>query len=336
MMTNGQMEESIKQEAVLEDVDPRAFTQLVKFAYQGVYGVLDGVSLQALAQTMAQTVPTQFICTRCGCSGNSSFYPFCSSGCQSLYRDQKKDRKRYGRMHEYSCVKYQCIRHFNLDRNNEHVLCDFHRQDRKLVQQYPNIEISSDVSSPTVNPVTGMIVPASSTAFQLPNNGHFLSLRYEAAGLSHDQLNELYSQHASRSSSSDTKSKPHAHHSKDSFGQPQVLAQTYILANKYLVDDLPEICLHKLQRHLANHEPDTFVAITAIIDLVQMVYSNTSAEGDILTGDCDQLRLLVMTYVCDQSEELLDSKSTADVLAGGGQPTSDFMRIKWARDKGRI
>ena len=45
MMTNGKMEESIKQEAVLEDVDPRAFTQLVKFAYQGDYGVLDGVSL---------------------------------------------------------------------------------------------------------------------------------------------------------------------------------------------------------------------------------------------------------------------------------------------------
>lgn len=42
MMTNDKMEEFIKGEAIIEDVEPQVFVLLAKFAYKGLCGAGDG------------------------------------------------------------------------------------------------------------------------------------------------------------------------------------------------------------------------------------------------------------------------------------------------------
>ena len=60
-MTNGHMEESMKSEAILPEVEREIFEQLVKFTYPGLCGALDG-----LVGGPAKSPLLKYTCHNCG------------------------------------------------------------------------------------------------------------------------------------------------------------------------------------------------------------------------------------------------------------------------------
>ena len=108
------------------------------------------------------------------------------------------------------------------------------------------------------------------------------------------------------------------------------MAKTYIAANKYLISDLQSICLHKIQRHLANLAV-SMDNIDEIIELIPAAYANTSDEGHILKGTCDKLRELVITYVADRANVLLEHEGFRTMMSTGGDHIADYLALKFVR-----
>ena len=91
---------------------------------------------------------------------------------------------------------------------------------------------------------------------------------------------------------------------------------------------MQQIALHKLHCNLANFCIDE-QSINELSDVIFVAYENTADSGDILKGNCDDLRLLVMTYVADRSDALLKFASFRNMQGDGGRYTSDFMALKY-------
>ena len=103
-------------------------------------------------------------------------------------------------------------------------------------------------------------------------------------------------------------------------------AKLYVLATKYMVNDLPEISLHKLHRNIVKFKVED-ESIDNIIDLVLYTYTNTSDEGDILKGTADKLRDLVMAYVTWKQKELTEYEALRQMLGAGGAHTVDYIAL---------
>lgn len=287
MMTNGKMEESIKGEAVLTDVEPQVFEQLVKFAYFGLCGMSDGVVAKAIENVFQVE---RYSCHNCSATSRSN-YPFCFTNCREKYEAKVAEwrRRPYDDRRQFLvyCVVPDCTTRFDKP-SEDQLLCSSHdREDYRA--KYVKIGAQNQC---------------------LPN---FRALNYAVGGLSHENITILLESHKDAPSCD-----LHLiHHAK-----------LYVAASRYLVQDLPNISLHKLQRHLANLQLDDNT-VGDVLDLMTFTYSHTEKGGDILIQKTDKLRELVMKYIVDQSEKFMMFPGFRAVLSAGGEHTADFIALKF-------
>lgn len=86
MMTNGEMKESLNKEASLPDIDHEVFAHLLKFAYQGLYAMSDGITIPAVITAPDLPRVISFKCHLCGGSvWGPKDEPFCGARCENRY-----------------------------------------------------------------------------------------------------------------------------------------------------------------------------------------------------------------------------------------------------------
>lgn len=95
-------------------------------------------------------------------------------------------------------------------------------------------------------------------------------------------------------------------------------AKLYILADKYLVDELKELILHKLRSTLQAFELHN-TRVVDIVELARFVYSNY--DGLV------ELRTLVVEYVVLRHSLIDSSKVFEELLQEGGQFVVDYCRL---------
>lgn len=118
-----------------------------------------------------------------------------------------------------------------------------------------------------------------------------------------------------------------------------VHAELYVFAEKYMIDSLRDLCLHKLHRDLCEFKlsPNN---VGEIEQLLIYTYDNTAAPkvhdddfekfslaapGGPAVGHHD-LRNLVMTYAVAHAKKLISFPSFEEMLYGGGELVCDFAR----------
>lgn len=296
-MTNGKMEESIQKQALLSDVEPESFGQLLEFAYKGLCGLAETTN-HPVALTTAD-LSLEYRCHWCSANTvvrplNGSYYPFCCEEETYSYHGV------FGRTKSKStvyCVVSGCDKFWRLGLGApDQILC-FEHNTFALRRKHPSF---ADVAN-------GHLRLVSSDAKSFQNR------TYGCGGLSHEHL----SQQLERHKDTNTPRRPSTLISH---------AKLYVLANRYLVQDLQDISLHKLHRHLSAFEVADS-SIDEIIDLVLYTYSNTSDDGDIAKGTADKLRDLVMGFVAWQAKNLCKCKSFRSMLGAGGPQTEDYIAL---------
>lgn len=105
-------------------------------------------------------------------------------------------------------------------------------------------------------------------------------------------------------------------------------AKLYVLANRYLVTELADICLRQVRQNLVSFEINA-TSISEVMELVGYTYENTSQEGDVLNGTADKLRSLVLSYVVDNARHLMVYDVFATFMAEGGGHTADLLRTMY-------
>lgn len=103
------------------------------------------------------------------------------------------------------------------------------------------------------------------------------------------------------------------------------IAKLYVLADKYMVKDLPEICLHLLHQELCSMVVDGD-SVNDIVELIYYTYSNTPADQDSGTGTgvSDKLRDLVISFAAEKAQELVQYPVFTQMLRAGGDQVADF------------
>lgn len=298
LMTNDKMEESLNKKAFIRDHEPETFAAFVKFAYLGLCGMADDYS--DAGSTSPLTVPLngalkvgRYRCAYCAQSINASghnYYPFCST-CSPY-------RTRAG--YNLSCVVEGCSTNGVNPVASKELLCPTHKG-TPIGNQYPLLREPSD---PYTYP---------------PGASALAKRKYSCKGLSHEELSDHLQRH---------RPKLHNAGQTDEDVEPLLLphAKLYALAHKYMVKDLQDICLHKLHRALTTYKVKDG-SIDEVIDLVSYTYVHTSEEGDILKGNADRLRDLVMAFVKDKTKELMKYEGFRFMLGAGGPQTADFFAI---------
>lgn len=310
MMTNGKMEESIRGEAILKDVEPAVFEQLVQFAYLGLGGIHDGVLGMA---TPATSADLKFHCPACDTlKTDSDFFPYCSKDHHGLYMKVFNESKKHERSWAAKCVA--CGSRFSQGPTTDpfdsfRPFCQIHNQ-KPYIGHYDNI---TNFKKWRLVSATSSLAPP--------------SLTYGAAGLSHDQLRNLLDRYQSDVTMD-------RYPTSTSWAYQSIFAiqhaKVYILSQKYMVKDLQDISLHKLDRCLISLEVEDDI-IDNIIDLVLLAYSETPDGGDILQNTTDKLRHLVMMYVSHMSKKLLAYETFRSMISAGGAHTADFFALKYAK-----
>jgi hypothetical protein len=94
----------------------------------------------------------------------------------------------------------------------------------------------------------------------------------------------------------------------------------YVLADKYGIEPLSSLVLHKLHETLMSFTLYS-VRTNDIIDLIRYIYSNTHDYGD------ERLRVLVLEYVASEVDVIGKSEAFHTLLAEGGAFVQDFWKI---------
>jgi len=297
MMTNGKMEKSTKKVAVLGDVESETFGQLLEFAYKGLCGMADTTSYRVIPAMLE--LPLNYRCHWCGesallYSAGDTLFPFCCEQHRRSYHIEMADRGDK----IICCVVHDCLKTWGM--NTSHgILCSDHYT-LELRQEHHSL---ADIAN-------------WGPAFDPNRMKSFLTRTYGCGDLSPEDLRE----HLERHRDTNTPHQP---------STPISHAKFYVLANKYLVQDLQDISLHKLHRDLSTLKI-TDTSVDEVIDLVLYTYSNTSVDGDIAKGTADKLRDLVMGFVAWQAKELTKYEAFRQMLAAGGARTADFMALTFA------
>lgn len=305
-MTNGKMEESLQKQATLKDVEPEVFAQLANFAYHGLCAVSDGVSttnVNAKASDKVQaSVIRHFRCIACGRTPTQGIYPFCGPSCKDIFGDAVRIfRENQSMPNTIHCVKCGGLFDSRLaDTDNISVLCNAHNRSE------------DDGKHPPIHRTTFQPLTTSST--QMTCGGAFSKRQYGCTSLSSEALSTQIKAHRQVH----TPVWPLIQHAK-----------IYVVSTKYMVKDLPDICLHKLHRALTVLGNDD-VSNEQLIDLVLYIYANTFDEGSVLQGTADKLRDLVMAFIVDRAKSLMKYENFRSMLSAGGQQTSDFMTLTYA------
>lgn len=289
LMTNQKMKESLEKQAPLEDVEPDIFRELVKYAYSGLCGATDGVQ----KSEPQGAVSFNFRCFICGtsCRNENKSYPFCSTHCRTTYDNNYYPSNRYN----FKCVHPTCgATTISQCGTSLAVLCNNHNTAQNW-EKY------------CFNRTTGNFVIGT----QLPNPSPFACREYGYAHLSHTDLHSHLQNH-------------------QKISQPitdiTTHAKLYVLADKYMIPHLKDICLHKLHNNLVATKI-TDETIDYLIELILYTYANTSDEGDILRGTANKLRDLVMAYAAEHSKEIIQYPAFRHMLSAGGTQAADFMAL---------
>lgn len=100
-------------------------------------------------------------------------------------------------------------------------------------------------------------------------------------------------------------------------------AKLYVFANMWMIEELKEICLHKLHRdlkYLKLNEPN----VLNICDTLRLVYDNTAVAEDSTTSASD-IRSLLVDYAACCRKTLMRFASFKELLGEGG----DFV-VEWS------
>lgn len=315
-MTNGQMEESIKKEAVLPDTDPTTFVRLMEYAYKGLCGISQGCP----DSDPESFLPKRFRCHTCSQTNpryGSSFgvrqYPFCSPGCRLSHGSSQN--------HIVACNYPDILGgcgHLNL--HKVYCVVDGSKffvghADGYQLRCKTCIELGRGADFPPYK-----AKPYDGTEMITDCGINFSLREYACSDLSHEELQGHIQRHASRGNT--------GKHTDSSLLQH---AKLYVLATKYITAELPDICLHKLHAQLLAFKISDD-SIEELIQLIIYTYENTLCDGDIATGTGDKLRDLVIRYIVDRAENLMpygDFRRRA-MLAAGSEPSNDFMALMYA------
>ena len=105
------------------------------------------------------------------------------------------------------------------------------------------------------------------------------------------------------------------------------VARLYIFADRFMIERLPQVCLHNNHETLMTLQPtQTYTAV--VVALAEYAYAYTAAadsqlssNGGKMVGD---LRDLVASYAASNAEELEKHEEFGAVLMGGGEFVKDF------------
>lgn len=226
-----------------------------------------------------------------------NFYPFCNKGCKNTYGQRSTNLRQAIFNYTAYCVVRACTAQWSLDGSGR-LLCSTHLP--KNVEQYGSMNSKNEAELPKKQ--------------DSRCSDEFTDESYGTKTKHHDELSNHISSHLARPAPT----MPLDTHAK-----------LYVLANKYLIDELQYISLHKLHRALCVFEIED-ESIDDVIDLVLYTYSNTSDTGDILKSTADMCRELVIKYVVDRVKQLMRYESFRGMLAAGGSQTADFMALMFA------
>lgn len=300
MMTNGKMVESINGEAELPEIEPLIFEQLLKYAYRGISGLADGLSI-------GPGTPQEFSCYKCGISVTKqpSTYPFCGPHCQTSCRQLSKQYT-YASEYYVHCVKYSCGKQFS-NKVPPQFLCREHR-DNIQIELHPLVGLEDP------DAVTNNSSEQLSILCRPP--GLFMSLQYGITGMTHHELKDVF----------DTGKKD----DKEPYLTPFQLAKLYFLADQYDVADLRAISLHLLHRSLSIYKI-TGKSISDLAGLLRTTYENTPDRGEILLHTNNKLRELVMSFIVDCSGLILKHKYMRSMISSNAAMSSDYLDLKHGR-----
>ena len=108
-------------------------------------------------------------------------------------------------------------------------------------------------------------------------------------------------------------------------------ARLYVLADKYDVQPLKELVLHKLHQTLKSFSIYT-ARVVDLINLVRFAYSDESTPT--YNDRVDDLRKLVVHYVATTLESIAESEPFMELLQDGGDFVKDFWRVVWSKASG--
>lgn len=304
------MDESVKKIAILPDIDSDVFGMLVLYAYKGFCGIS-----HAYPRALTMSLPTNFRCHKCSNSvpeahENSQQYPFCSGWCRSSYLSHFRhatltsvNHKRYSHIYTLYCVADGTP--IPLGWNSGHdLLCS------------PCTELGQGKNYPPYQNNLNRINVAASKC-----SPEFSARRCGCTNTSHEELQEHIRRHLPRNST-------------ESLNGDSLLlhARLYVLAKRYMVSDLPEICLHKLHALLKVFKVND-ISINKLTELVLYVYGNTSDKGNILDGTGDPMRDLVIRYIADRARDIMRYENFRQqaILGAGGAPSADLMAVTYGQ-----
>lgn len=101
-------------------------------------------------------------------------------------------------------------------------------------------------------------------------------------------------------------------------------AELFVFANTYLIDDLQELCLHKLHQDLLVFDLKENGA-GEVVDLLEYCYCNTEQADKDFPGVGAELRELVIAYATAMAGDLVCIAEFRTMLEKGGILASDFM-----------
>lgn len=101
-----------------------------------------------------------------------------------------------------------------------------------------------------------------------------------------------------------------------------VHAALYLFADKYLVEPLKNLCLHKLHRDLIRLDLDQHV--DEVVSLLSLLEDNTSEDLDANSGGDKTLRGLCLAYAIAMRQELAKHDSFKQMIAAGGDLMVQF------------
>lgn len=314
MMTNGKMEESIRRESFLSDVEADTFSMLVEYAYKGLCSI---IMRGCMDQAHEGPSFEEFRCHKCGlhiskkAKASMRQYPFCGTGCRQVH-SQVRDHIKSCNSGRTSCndsSSHDTLFHCVVDGTeispvrtyNNIIHCYACLNDGDIMAIYPRYKPDGYDGSKT------------STKCSMK----FSSKQYECSSISHEDLQSLVKRRVAEDQNTRCIDTPIAQHAK-----------LYVLASKYLVADIPEICLFKLHAKLLTFEISQ-ESITELVELVLYTYENTSDDGSIMDGTGDKLRGLVIEYVVDRAGDIMQyEEARYQMMVGAeGAPGVDFLTL---------
>ena len=103
-------------------------------------------------------------------------------------------------------------------------------------------------------------------------------------------------------------------------------AKLYVLAERYMIKELQDICLHKPHRNLVDFKV-VEETIDHVIELIEYTYANTSDGGDISQGSTDRLRDLVISFVKFRYGVLHPHSAFGEMVDGGSAYMMDLISV---------